>query len=246
MRAQTDPDRRILGLYLDEADGANIVLKQPPWDIDAATGKLEGPPAPAPHRDYPLFKAGDPKLYESVVQRLPKDGLDYTVYGYPSGIVGLRLLPNPDFFGDTDAAAAARKYWRSRVESNGDAYYRDPRISADPNLVRPFRPSMSCSFCHIGPHPLNPPADPERPAWANMSSTIGNQFWRASTAFANLTHDNNALYQFLASQQPGTIDTSLVSTDQINNTNTITNIFDVPARLARAQLNPPEKQSAAT
>lgn len=244
MKAQTNPDKRILGLYLDEADGDKIILKQPPTDIDPKTGKLEqGPPVDPHHPPKPLFKPGDPKLYESVLAQLPKDGLDYTVYGYPSGIVGLRLMPNPDFFGDTDDAATARTYWQSRVVSNGSAYYEDVRVASDPKLIRPFRVSMSCGFCHIAPHPLNPPADPERPEWANMSSTIGNQFWRASKAFANLTRENNALYQFLASQQPGTIDTSLVSTDQINNANTITNIFAMPARLKRAQLNPPEQQS---
>ncbi|HEV8242237.1 MAG TPA: hypothetical protein VGS57_22915 [Thermoanaerobaculia bacterium] len=244
MKPQTNPDDRILGLYLDVADGNKIILQQPPTDIDPKTHQLEQGPPPDPHHPpKPLFIPGDPKLYESVLKSLAKDGLDYTVYGYPSGIVGLRLMPNPDFFGNTPQAATARRYWDQRVVSNGNAYYQDPRIAADPSLIRPFRVSMSCGFCHIAPHPLNPPVDPERPEWANMSSTIGNQYWRASKAFANLTQQNNALYQFLASQQPGTIDTSLVSTDQINNANTITNIWAMPARLARAQLNPREQQS---
>jgi hypothetical protein len=245
MKAQTNPDKRILGLYLDEADGDEIILRQPPTDIDPKTGQLQQGPPPDPHHPpKPLFTPGDSQLYRSVLARLPKDGLDYSVYGYPSGIVGLRLMPNPDFFGNTDGARTARRYWQRRVVDNGNAYYEDPRVSADPDLIRPFRVSMSCGFCHIAPHPLNPPADPERPEWANMSSTVGNQFWRASKAFANLTHQGNALYQFLASQQPGTIDTSLVSTDQINNANTITNIFAMPARLKRAQLNPREKQGS--
>ncbi|HXT50344.1 MAG TPA: hypothetical protein VN811_04840, partial [Thermoanaerobaculia bacterium] len=244
MKSQTNPDNRILGLYLDVADGNKIILQQPPTDIDPKTGKLEQGPPPDPHHPpKPLFIPGDPKLYESVLARLPKDGLDYTVYGYPSGTLGLRLMPNPDFFGNTDNAATARRYWRQQVELNGNAYYEDVRLASDPNLIRPFRVSMSCGFCHIAFHPQNPPADPERPEWGNVSSTIGNQFWRASKAFANLTRENNALFQFLNSQQPGTIDTSLVSTDQINNSNTITNIWEVPARLQRATLNPPEDQS---
>ena len=244
MKAQTNPDNRILGLYLDVADGDKILLQQPPTDIDPKTGQLEQGPPPDPHHPpKPLFNPGNKKLYESVLAALPKDGLDYTVYGYPSGVMGLRLMPNPDFFGDTAAAKTARNYWQQQVVSNGDAYYEDTKLASDPNLVRPFRVSMSCGFCHIAYHPQNPPANPERPEWANMSSTIGNQYWRASKAFANLTQENNALFQFLNSQQPGTIDTSLVSTDQINNSNTITNIWEVPARLARASLNPPEQQS---
>jgi hypothetical protein len=155
-------------------------------------------------------------------------------------------VPNPNFFGDTPDAANARAYWKQRVtDSPDDAYYTDQSVNADPQLIRPFRPSMSCAFCHIGPHPLNPPSDPENPEWQNLSSIIGNQYWRPEIAFANLTKAYNFLHHFLASQQPGTIDTSLVSTDHINNPNTINAIFQVPARLDRAALNPPELQSAA-
>jgi hypothetical protein len=92
---------------------------------------------------------------------------------------------------------------------------------------------------------LNPPADPEHPTWANLSSIIGNQYWSPQPLFANLTKESSVLYHFLRSQQPGTIDTSLVSTDHINNANTINAVFDVDARLARASVNPPEQQSDA-
>ncbi|HXC59179.1 MAG TPA: hypothetical protein VN645_07665, partial [Steroidobacteraceae bacterium] len=81
------------------------------------------------------------------------------------------------------------------------------------------------------------------PGWENMSSTIGNQYWSPPALFANLTAENSLLYQFLASQQPGTVDTSLVSTDHINNANTITAVFDMNARLARAMENSAEVQS---
>jgi len=246
MKSQTDPAKRILGLYLDEADGEAIRLKPPDEKLDAKGEPLIRPPEPPPgHRRLALFEPGDPKGYEEVVQALPKDGVDYNVYGYPSGVVGLRLFPNPDFFGSTPAAERARGYWEQRVTKSNrpDAYYTDPNVYSDPKLVRPFRPSMSCAFCHIGPHPLNPPQDPEKPEWKNLSSIIGNQYWRPTKAFANLTQEDNFLYHFIASQQPGTIDTSLVSTDHINNANTINAIFQVPARLERARKNPPEQQS---
>jgi hypothetical protein len=248
---------RILGLYLDEADGDRITLQQPASDLDA-TGKLAqrvatAPDVPAcsgchsdPKRGSQLFEPGDPKLYADVIQRLPKDGVDPAIYGYPSGVVGLRLLPNPDFFGTGAAAQQAREYWAKRVQSStSDAYYTDRTVQQDPALVRPFRVSMSCGFCHLGPHPLNPPADPENPQWENLSSTIGNQYWSPQPLFANLTSPDSILYQFLASQQPGTVDTSLVSTDHINNANTITAVFDVDARLVRSTANPPEAQSSA-
>jgi mono/diheme cytochrome c family protein len=247
MTTQADPAKRILGLYLDQPDGDKITLKSPPGGDFDENGKpiLGPPPAPPGHPKY-IFKPGDQALYDSVIAQLPKDGVDYDIYGYPSGVVGLRLMPNPNFFGDTPAAAKARGYWKERVmDAPKDAYYTEQNVNADPQLIRPFRPSMSCAFCHIGPHPLNPPSDPENPQWENLSSIIGNQYWTPKIAFANMTKANNFLHHFLASQQPGTIDTSLVSTDHINNANTINAIFQVPARLERAETNPPELQGAA-
>lgn len=244
MKAQTDRTKRLLGLYVDQADGEEIKLKQPGTDIDPKTQALAA--RPASRSGCEAFEPWDRGQYDKVLAALPDDGLDPDVYGYPSGIVGLRLMPNPDFFGKTDAARKARQYWKTRVEdAPGDPYYTDISVNADPNLVRPFRVSMSCGFCHIAPHPLNPPADVEKPQWSNLSTTVGDQYWNPVSTFANLKKPESFLYQFLASQQPGTIDTSLVSTDHINNPNTITAIFGVPARLDRAQKNPPENQSAA-
>ena len=69
-------------------------------------------------------------------------------YGYATGIVGLRLFPNPDF----DAEAAAK--W------DPERYYRDPTYYNDKDLMRPYRVGMSCAFCHVGPNPLKPPDRP--------------------------------------------------------------------------------------
>ncbi|SEL85829.1 hypothetical protein SAMN05216359_12011 [Roseateles sp. YR242] len=251
LRAQKEPGKRILGLYLDQADGDKVKLPQPANDIDAKTGKLAEVIKPPPSHQgaayKEFFRIGDQKLYDETVKQMPDDGIDPLIYGYASGVVGLRLMLNPDFFGDSAAASQARSYWNERVLNSPtpDAYYTDDTIRADPKLVRPFRISMACAFCHVGPHPLNPPADPANPGWANMSSVIGSQYWTPDKAFSNLKKPNSFLWQFVASQQPGTIDTSLVSTDHINNANTITAIFEINPRLARAKENPPEQQSAA-
>lgn len=255
-KAVTDPAKRLLGLYLDEADGDKAWLLPPAAapGTRAETADAQGrpvapvvgvPAAPAGHPTQ-LFEPGDAKLYEEVLRRLPKDGLDYAIYGYPSGVFGLRLFPNPDFFGNTDAAATARKYWDERVvQSSHASFYTDSKIHADPKLVRPFRVSMSCGFCHVAPHPLLPPKDPENPEWENLSSIIGGQYWKPQPSLANALPRENFLYHFLNSQPPGTIDTSLVSTDHINNTNVINAVFDLPARLERAERKPAERQAGA-
>lgn len=245
----------LLGLYLDQAKSEQEAWLKPPrhdarWTEthDAQGRALAAPvgvPAPPPNHPAGQFEPGDRALVEAVVKKLPRDGLSTSVYGYPSGIFGLRLFLNPDFFGKSRAAAEARRFWHERVESHPDRYYTDPSIHADPRLVRPFRVSMSCGFCHVAPHPLNPPADVENPGWENLSSIIGDQYWDPQAAFGNLTTRNSFLHHFLKSQAPGTIDTSLVSTDHINNTNVINAVFDVPARLARAETKPAERQHGA-
>ncbi|MBK1833159.1 CvpA family protein [Roseibacillus ishigakijimensis] len=266
----------LLGLRIDQATPEALLL--PPQDPAAGQGArslvqthdAQGRPLPEPvsvptptgtyrdaNNDYDfsdwnrlLFEPGDKDLARQVIEALPKDGVDYSVYGFPSGIFGLRLVLNPDFFGNTKAAAEARKYWQRQVTANrnlsdGENYYGNRKIQMDPHLIRPFRPSMSCGFCHIGAHPLLPPLDPENPRWENLSSIIGSQHWKPQRNFANSVDGKNFLYHFLNSQPPGTIDTSLVSTDHLNNTNVINAIYDVPSRIERSLTKPPEKQAGA-
>ena len=149
-------------------------------------------------------------------------------YGYPTGIVGLRLFPNPDF----DEAAAKR--W------DAERYYTDPTYYNDKNLVRPYRVGMSCGFCHVGPSPINPPADPAHPEWANLSSTVGAQYMWVDRLFVYERRTRkNFMYQLVHTYRPGAMDTSLVSTDNINNPRTMNAVYDLGARLdSRAALGP--------
>ena len=269
-KANKDPSKKILGLYLDVVDekakdakgNSKHFLTPPEWE----TGKQAPYPGDQTHKDLvrlpatpgkrveqiiaeqsSLFRMGDVAMFRDTVEKLTQmgDGLDYSIYGFPSGVVGLRLFLNPDFFGDTKAASEARKYWDERVIKTNDRYYTDRDVFADTRLVRPFRVGMSCGFCHVAPHPLSPPADRENPEWHNLSSNIGNQYWKPATAFGNLQQPNSFIYHFLASQQAGTVDTSAISTDHINNANTINAVYDIVPRLARAGLNPTELQSRA-
>ena len=143
-------------------------------------------------------------------------------YGYPSGIVGLRLFPNPDF----DAAAAAR--WDAK------RYFSDPGYYNDKDLVRPYRVGMSCGFCHIGPSPTKPPANPAHPEWANLSSTVGAQYMWVDRLFVYDANPDNFMYQLVHTYRPGSMDTSLVSTDNINNPRTMNAVYSLGARLEQA------------
>ena len=144
-------------------------------------------------------------------------------YGYASGVVGLRLFPNPDF----DEAAA--KKWDAK------RYYDDPSYYNDKRLIRPFRVGMTCGFCHVGPNPIKPPADPENPMWENLSSNVGAQYFWIERIFSWQSDLRSFPVQLFHTSRPGTLDTSLVSSDNINNPRTMNAIYDLPARMAAAQ-----------
>ena len=144
-------------------------------------------------------------------------------YGYETGIVGLRLFPNPDF----DEKAAV--HW------DAEKYYNDPNYYNDKNLVRPYRVGMSCGFCHVGPNPLKPPADPNNPKWENLSSNVGAQFFWIDRIFYWSADKSNFVWQLFHTSRPGSLDTSFVSTDNINNPRTMNAVYLLRDRLEHAR-----------
>ncbi len=193
----TGPDPNRYGLWLDERD--------PNCEPDPF----------ANDKDYPGVKVG------ARGKTVPVG----SYYGEPSGIVGLRLFPNPDF--DENA----RKKWDS------ERFYRDANYYFSKDLVRPYRVGMSCAFCHLGPNPIKPPADPENPKWENLSSNVGAQYywvdrifnWRGDTA------KNSFFFQLLHTSRPGSLDTSLVSSDNINNPRTMNAVYYLGPRMGVAK-----------
>jgi len=146
-------------------------------------------------------------------------------YGEPTGVMGLRLFSNPDFDDE------ARKRW------DGERYYRDSSYYLDRKLVRPYRVGMSCGFCHVGPSPVNPPADPEKPTWANLSSNVGAQYfwWDRVFDWRGKSNERSFLYQALHTSLPGTLDTSLVSSDNINNPRSMNAVYYLGPRMGLAR-----------
>jgi hypothetical protein len=143
-------------------------------------------------------------------------------YGYGTGIVGLRLFPNPAF----DEAAQAK--W------DPERFYTDPSYYNDKSLVRPYRVGMSCGFCHVGPNPSNPPLDPEHPTWANLNSNPGAQYFWVDRIFMYNPDASNFAWQLFHTSRPGALDTSFISPDNINNPRTMNAIYNLPGRMAMA------------
>jgi hypothetical protein len=196
----TGPDRDHWGLWLD---------------------KRKSGCTPDPFEDaqkYPGVKIGS--------RGTQVNGKDFPVgsfYGYETGILGLRLFPNPAF---DDAAA---KKW------DPVRYYTDPSYYNDKTLIRPYRVGMSCGFCHVGPNPINPPADPENPKWENLSSNVGAQYFWIERIFYWEGEKDNFAWQLFHTSRPGSLDTSFVSTDNINNPRTMNALYMVKERLEHAK-----------
>lgn len=182
-----------------------------------------------PNREAPTaYGDGEPKGYavEAYKENIPPP----EIYGVSSGVIGLRLFPNPNFINDPKA----QRNW------DADRYYNDESYYSDPKLIRPYRVGMACAFCHASYHPLKPPRDINNPRWENISGNIGAQYLRIRGVFGNLVKEDNFLYHLLDSQPAGTIDTSLIPSDNINNTNAMNSIFNVPQRVLVSLQNPRE------
>ena len=191
----TGPDPKRYGLWLDQ--------RQP-----------DCPPDPFENEQkYPGVK------YGARGKNIPAG----SYYGYATGIVGLRLFPNPDF------DEAAQKRW------DPVRYYTDRSYYESKDLVRPYRVGMSCGFCHVGPNPINPPADSNNPKWENLSSNVGAQYFWIDKIFDWEADDNNFVYQLFSTSRAGTLDTSLISTDSINNPRSMNALYLVGPRLLEAK-----------
>lgn len=217
-REATGPDPSHFGLWLDQRDTS--------CGSDPFGGNAEA------DGRYPGVKIGARGTTVRVGDKDEAVNVG-SYYGEPTGVMGLRLFPNPDF----DAEAAKR--WEP------DRFYTDASYYNDKDLVRPYRVGMSCAFCHVGPNPINPPKDVENPAFPEISSNPGAQyFWVDRIFFWNTkpraatgepaSNEGNFLFQLFHTNPPGSLDTSLVSTDYMNNPRTMNAVYETMARLKLA------------
>jgi mono/diheme cytochrome c family protein len=157
-----------------------------------------------------------------------------SVYGEPSGVLGLRLFPNPDFRGP------------AVVRWDPVRYYTDPSYFGSRELVRPYRVGMTCAFCHAGLNPAKLPDDLEDPQWENVSSTVGAQYMRMERVALWQGDPSQFLWQLLHASRPGSMDTSLIATDQINNPRAASAFFQTAARMKLARQWGKEKLAGAS
>lgn len=155
--------------------------------------------------------------------------IDLATYGKSSGVMGLRLFPNPNF-------------GKRGPKWDPVAYMKDPNYYKRPDLERPYMVGMACSFCHVGPDPSNPPADPNEPDFANLSDYVGQHYMKVYNVFGHELEANNFVKQLLLTNPAGALDTSFISTDYLNNPGTMNGVYNLapPGRVAVAV---PEKIS---
>lgn len=89
---------------------------------------------------------------------------------------------------------------------------------------------ITCAACHAGFDPVHPPSNPNNPQERNIHPTVGNQYLRIDKLFKSHLSPHDPRYQIFSSWAPGTVDTTLLENDHINNPGTITPIWSLPNR----------------
>ena len=85
------------------------------------------------------------------------------------------------------------------------------------------------------------------PQWADLSSTVGAQYMWVDRLFVYSADPDNFMFQLVHTYRPGAMDTSLVSTDNINNPRTMNAVYSLGPRLAAgAALGPGDARPAAS
>lgn len=155
-------------------------------------------------------------------------------FGTSTGVMGLRKFPNPRF---------DEKEWRelndgqlgtwegyNRKREGDDAFGYEVRQLTDGSVEPPFLIGMSCGACHIAFDPRNPPEDSAKPEWDNLLGAIGNQYTRMAEILASGMPENTPEWQIFTHSRPGTVDTSAVPNDQVNNPGTMNAIINAHQR----------------
>ena len=153
-------------------------------------------------------------------------------FGTSTGALGLRKFPNPRFNAErwralNGSPGSWEGFTRPLSDSGPDA--RNSRM-LDGSIEPPFLIGMTCGACHIAFNPLKPPKDPEHPAWENIDGLVGNQYSRMSEVMASGMPESSLEWQIFSHARPGTVDTSAVPNDQVNNPGTMNPLINLERR----------------
>jgi len=141
-------------------------------------------------------------------------------FGTSAGAVGYRKFPNPLFNAERWSAIGGWEGYSERMIREG----------INNSIQPPFRIGKACASCHASFDPLNPPIDVNHPSWANIKGETGNQYLNVSKLLASGMSDSSLESQLFTHARPGTVDTSAIPHDFINNPGTINAIANFPAR----------------
>ncbi len=155
-------------------------------------------------------------------------------FGTSTGALGLRKFPNPRFDADAwtrlNGSPASWDGYRNMLSPDpNDPDGRMNRIM-DGSVEPPFRIGMACGACHIAYDPLNPPADPDNPAWENIKGLVGNQYSRISEMLGSGLSQHRLEWQLVARARPGIVDTSALPMDLVSNPGTMNAIINFARR----------------
>ena len=132
--------------------------------------------------------------------------------------------------------------WMKHVGADGvnHDYYENAEYYNKPKLVRPYAVGMACAFCHVSSRSGASAREFRRAAVGEsqrlrrraVSEGVGSI--RAATVIGAESSDS-FVWQLIHSNPPGTLDTSFIATDYLNNPGTMNGIYNLPQRrLARA------------
>lgn len=155
-------------------------------------------------------------------------------FGTSTGAMGVRKFPNPRFNREqwltvNEGRLGTWAGYNERIRAADPVQPMRSRI-ADGSIEPPFLVGISCGSCHIAFNPLNPPKNPTHPEWENLSGTVGNQYSRFSQILGSGMDPRTMEYQVFAHARPGTVDTSAIPNDQINNPGTINALINLTKR----------------
>lgn len=163
----------------------------------------------------------------------PRPGLQSSCdlkFGTSAGAVGFRKFPNPRFDAQKWAnLTGGLDSWKN-YSKNSEGKESDKSRMGDASIEPPFLVGIACASCHASFDPTRPPKDQNHPTWNNIGGLVGAQYMYSSQVFGAGFSPHSLEWQILTNARPGTVDTSAVPNDFVNNPGTMNAIINFTKR----------------